>query len=138
MLPRCISPAVRTSVAIAVLALAGCAFDVSRVDRHPTSFAAASDPSTTWTLLQDRQIDVGSGFPTHLKANTHWMLTGHVPEGDVYATKDQIVTVGASNIFEAQAVVKDAALVGFYLPVEHSIVPVAPPISLPIKKGNQQ
>jgi hypothetical protein len=45
--------------------------------------------------------------------------------GEVFATKDQIVTVEASNIYEAQLIVANRCIVGFYLPVEKKFVPVS-------------
>jgi len=99
----------------------GCAFDISHVQRVPTSFVSASG-GPDWMLDQDQSIGVGSGFPTRLRHGTRWQLAGRVPEGDVYRTGDQIVTVEASNIFEAMLVVQSNRVAGFYLPVEHSFV----------------
>jgi hypothetical protein len=116
-----------------VLAIAGCAFDISHVQRVPTTFVAASG-GPDWTLDQDHSIGVGSGFPTQLRHGTHWQLVGRVPEGDVYHTSDQIVTVEASNIFEAMLVVQGVQVAGFYLPVEHSFVAASDRPALPIER----
>lgn len=121
--------------AFVVIALSGCAFDISQVTRTPTNFRDASGPG--WTLRQAESIDVGSGFSTRLRQGTKWRLAGHVPQGDVYRTDDQIVTVEASNIYEAMVVVRDDKLVGFYLPVEHSFVAASNAILLPMERGPQ-
>ena len=55
---------------------------------------------------------------------------GSIPQGEVYRTTDQIVTVVGPNVFEAQIVVRDGALVGFYLPVERAYTPASEPREL--------
>ena len=124
-------------VAGLVSLVAGCAFDVSHVERVQTTFQSAAANGPGWTLRQKQSIDVGSGFPTVLRQDTHWQLVGHIPQGDVYKTSDQIVTVEASNIFEAMAVLQGDKLTGFYLPVEASFVAASPPIALPLERGTQ-
>jgi hypothetical protein len=120
-----------------ICTLVGCAFDVSHVAQLPTSFVAASG-SQDWTLDRDQSISVGSGFPTRLQHGTRWQLAGHVAQGDVYRTADQIVTVEASNVFEAMLVVQGDQVAGFYLPVEHSFVASGDHPALPIRVGNPQ
>jgi len=123
----------------AFMSLASCAFDISRVTRTPTTFQAqAASEDRAWTLTQDESIGVGSGFPTRLRQGTHWQLAGHIPEGDVYRTSDQIITVEASNIFEAMVVLQGDKLAGFYLPVEHSFVVATDKVVLPIQWRKQQ
>jgi hypothetical protein len=119
-------------------AIFGCAFDVSYVTRVPTEFQASVPDRPGWTLRQDQSIGVGTIFPTKLRSGTRWQLAGHTPQGDVYRTGDQIVTVEASNIFEALVVMQGDRLVGFYLPVEHSFVAATNPMALPIERGAQQ
>ncbi len=121
-----------------VCAISGCAFDISHVERVPTAFQAAAPSGPGWTLRQDQSIGVGTGFPTRLRQGTRWQLAGHCPQGDVYRTSDQIVTVEAANIFEAMAVMQGDKLAGFYLPVEHSFVAATNPVTLPVERGTQQ
>jgi len=121
-----------------LVATAGCAFDISHVTRVPTAFQATSPDGPGWTLLQDQSIGVGSGFPTKLRRGTRWQFAGHVAQGDVYRTSDQIVTVEASNIYEAMVVMRGDKLAGFYLPVDHAFVAATSPVTLPIKPGTQQ
>jgi hypothetical protein len=119
-----------------VFLASGCAFDISHVTQTPTTFQArAAGEDSAWTLTQNESIGVGSGFPTKLRQGTHWQLTGRIPEGDVYRTSEQIVTVEASNIFEAMVVMQGDKLTGFYLPVEQSFVAATEKIALPIERG---
>ena len=112
----------------------GCAFDVSYVRTTPVTFTAQSDCAKPWVLQRPESVGVGSGFATFLKPGTSWHCLGSVPMGQVFATRDQIVTVEASNIYEAQLVVSDGRLVGFYLPVDRAFVAVNPPVSLQVEE----
>jgi hypothetical protein len=124
---------------VAILCMiSGCAFDVSYVKRVPTEFQASAASGPGWTLRQDQSIGLGSGFPTKLRQGTRWQLAGHIPQGDVYRTGDQVVTVEASNIYEAMAVMQGDKLTGFYLPVEHNFAAATNPVTLPIERGAQQ
>ncbi|HEY6432596.1 MAG TPA: hypothetical protein VIZ17_11500 [Acetobacteraceae bacterium] len=118
-------------------AISGCAFDVSHVTRVPTEFQATAPNGSGWTLRQGQSIGVGSGYSTVLQRGTRWRLAGHITQGDVYRTSDQIVTVEASNIFEAMVVIQGDRLAGFYLPVEHSFVAATEPVTLSIERGTQ-
>jgi hypothetical protein len=113
-------------------ALGGCAFDVVSVPQSPVVFNASTG-SNGFVLTQDLTVHIGTGFATRLRANTGWHRVGTTVFGDVYATQDQIVTVEASNIYEAQIVVSDLRkLVGFYLPVEHTYVALKEPLPIVI------
>ncbi len=108
----------KAALITATAVLAGCAFDVSFVKSEPAQFTAAAGCGPGWTLLGDESVAMGTGFATRLKAGTRWRCIGTVEAGQVYRTDDQVVTVEASNIYEAQAVIDTGRLVGFYLPVE--------------------
>ena len=113
-------------------ALGGCAFDVVSVPQSPVVFNATTGVKG-FVLMQDLKVHIGTGFATRLRANTSWHKVGATVFGDVYTTQDQIVTVEASNIYEAQIVVSGIRnLVGFYLPVEHSYVSLKEPLPLTI------
>jgi len=81
-------------------------------------------------------VGLGTGFPTHLKAGTRWHRVGQIQYGTVYSTKDQIVEVEASNIYEAQLVMTDQTVKGFYLPVEKTFTPASHPVSIAIEPIN--
>jgi len=133
---RCAPVRVRVSLLAALLCLgaAGCAFDVSRLQKTPTRFEA-EQAGAEWILNEDVTIWLGTGFPTKLRKNTHWSMVGKVPEGDVFRTHDQLVTAEASNIYEAWPVMQADLLVGFYLPVEHAFAAARPPVQLARSQG---
>ena len=116
--------------------LTGCMFDVSHVKLAPVSFAAITGPAHSFVLNQNVDASLGTGFPTRLDALTRWHQVGTTEYGDVFATKDQIVTVEASNIYEAQLVVSNRCITGFYLPVDVKFVSVGHPIPIEIKSFN--
>ena len=116
--------------ASSLLLMAGCAFDISHVKQLPANFTVAFDSSEEFILNHDLKIPLGSGFPTRLKAGTRWRQVGQIPQGDVFATKDQIVTVEASNTWEALLVVANRCITGFYLPGEKTFVTTVHPIPI--------
>lgn len=80
----------------------------------------------TFRLIQTAEVALTTGYSTTLRANTTWQLVGTVTQGEVYRTRDQVVTVEGANIHEGYIVVDQGVLVGFYLPVERTFSPVAP------------
>lgn len=136
-LNRTLSNPVRYALRVlSLLFLAGCAFDVSHVRQQPVQFRAVTSAFREFVLLQEVKVKLGSGFPTVLKAGTRWRQIGSVEQGDVYATKDQVVMVEASNNYEAQLVVAGSCVKGFYLPVEKTFVAVSKSILLPVTQTN--
>ena len=121
---------------VCVLAISGCAFDVSYVKKVPASFALVIGSEPDFVLGQEVKVGLGTGFPTRLKAGTRWHQVGQTESGSVFATKDQIVTVEASNIYEAQLVVSNRCIAGFYLPVEKQLAPVSHPIPIDFDNTN--
>ena len=110
--------------------LCGCAFNVISVRQSPAHYQPVADSTSAWTLEQTTKVRLKEGFATDLKAGTTWRLVGHVDEGNVLHTADQVVTVEASHQYEADIVVKDNRLVGFYLRVEHTFTPSDPPVAI--------
>lgn len=113
-----------------LLYLNACAFDIVHVKQTPTNIVPQNDPSANFTLEKEAMVSLGTGYSRILKANTNWALVGSLPEGGVFKTKDQILTVEGSNIFEAYIVVESNKLVGFYLPVEGTFSPLKNPLPL--------
>lgn len=111
-----------------------CAFDVVRLKQYPVEIRNSSVCIESFTLTQDTKIDVGPGYSRTLKSGSRWECVGEIPQGKIYKTKDQILTVEASNVFEANIVVADQSLIGYYLPVERSFSPLDTPQKLPLKK----
>lgn len=124
---------VLAGIVVTLLLAPGCAFDVVSVKQEPASFTAQSGDATSFVLTHEVTAHFGTGFPTKLKANTAWSQAGTTQFGHVFTTRDQIVKVEASNIHEAQIVVNDNRLAGFYLPVEKAFVALSKPIPLETK-----
>jgi hypothetical protein len=65
-----------------------------------------------------------------------WHPAGALPQGGVFKTQDQVLTVEGSNIHEAYIVVKEARLVGFYLPANGTYSPLEQPVDLQLLTSN--
>jgi hypothetical protein len=116
--------------------LTGCAFDVTHVKQLPVAFASNTENTEIFILNHDVKATLGTGFATRLKAGTRWQQDGNTEYGKVFATKDQIVTVEASNTYEAELVVSNQYITGFYLIVEKTFAPVTRPIHIEIQTSN--
>ncbi len=114
----------------AAVLLGGCAFDVIRIQQVPATLEAATRPAPEWTLSQDVNVRLHEGFAALLKSGTTWHAIGRIPQGDVYRTSDQIVTVEASNVYEAALVLNADVIVGFYLIVEHTFTAADPQVEI--------
>lgn len=94
------------------------------VVQEPTQLTPATEKS--FRLTQAAEVGLATGYSTTLRANTTWQQVGTVPQGEVYRTRDQVVTLEGEHIHEGYIVVNQGALVGFYLPVERTFSPVTP------------
>jgi hypothetical protein len=122
-----------------VIALSGCAFDISYVNQTPAAFTMATGTANDDFILQESvDVRLGTGFPTHLKAGTRWHRVGQTQYGTVYSTKDQIVQVEASNAYEALLVMTDQTIKGFYLVVEKTFAQASNPVRVTIHPINNQ
>lgn len=120
--------------AVPLLALlSSCAFDVIHVNQVPTQLEVAVSSKNSFELQQEVKVNLPSGYSRLLKKGTIWDFVGTTSQGDVYKSKDQVLTVEASNIHEAYIVVSSGKLVGFYLPVERSFSALGS-VSLPVKE----
>lgn len=121
----------KVAYALPLALLVGCASEVYRV---PTQFSVSTDAAV---IVLDRDLTVRPtlGDPATLKAGSTWVHVGQVPEGPVYAIKNDVFMVKGRNAHEAQCVVADGGkLIGFFLPVERAFVPVDPRVQLPINR----
>jgi hypothetical protein len=101
-----------------------CAFDLVHVKQLPTRLDTTQQRKNSFILEQEEKIDLGTGYSRNLKAKTKWDYVGTIEKGDVFKTKDQVLTVEASNIHEAYIVISSGKLIGFYLPVEKTFSPL--------------
>lgn len=117
------------AVVAASTLLAGCAFDVIHVKQETVQFKPAAEPRPVLTLQDDVKVSIGDfGSATPLKKGTTWRKVGEIDAGNVLATQDQVVTVQASNAYEAEPVVAHGEVVGFFLVVQQTFTPADPPV----------
>lgn len=83
-------------------------------------------PAPQYALQTPVTIRTSRSTVTHLKAGTIWELLGSIPQGDVYGTRDQVVTINHSKGREAFIVVYENKVLGFYLPVDKTFVTSQP------------
>jgi hypothetical protein len=116
--------------ALSLALVVGCAAEVQRV---PTQFTASAG-AAGFAIERDITVTPTLGDPATLKAGSTWTQVGRVPEGPVYAIKNDVFMVKGRNAHEAHCVVVDGKLIGFFLPVEGAFVPVSPQVQLPINR----
>jgi hypothetical protein len=100
--------------------LTGCAV---KQDLVALTSAPAGEPLRK-TLASPVELQLDTGYRRTLKQGSLWTFSGRVPQGDVYQPYLDVFTVEGAHIHEAYLVVDGAALVGFYLPAEHSYSPL--------------
>ena len=120
------------------LLINACAFDVVRIDQTPVHFRADTEHCRNFILKDQINFTVGPGYKRTLKQGTRWICTGAIEQGSVFKTMDQVLTIEASNIYEANIVVTNQTLIGFYLPVEQSFYDIGKPQKLAIEEINEQ
>lgn len=121
----------RTAGLLVTLLSAGCA---SEVYREPTQFIAASERGER-VMVVTQAVDVtpSSGYTRTFKAGSRWRYVGRIPQGRVYAVKDDVFTLEGKHMHEAHCVLADdSMLVGFFLPVEQAFTPLSTPVRLPV------
>jgi hypothetical protein len=116
--------------------LNACAFDLFHIEQIPTQIKSTNLSKPSFELEKEVNFVLDKGFTRKLKQGTKWNYVGTISYGDVFRTKDQILTVEASNIYEAYIVVSAGKLVGFYLPVERSYSPLGDSQILYMKEIN--
>jgi len=104
--------------------ISGCSVKYTPVVMETTT------PKPMWTLTEKIDVRLESGSTTHLKPDTTWEHVGTIEQGEVYKTKDQIVTVKGANMFEAYLVISEERIVGFYLPVENGYTRISKSIEI--------
>ncbi len=113
-------------IVISIALIFGCAFNLADVQYQPVRMEAVGGKITQFILDADTPIHgAPCGYSRILRKGTKWEAVGKVAEGVVYRSRDQILTVECSNVFEAYLVVTEKSLVGFYLPVEKAFSPLS-------------
>ena len=113
-----------------LLMMSACAFNVRIMHKSPAQLVPEPPSEQVWTLTTGTPAILPVGRATTLKGGTLWRRIGRIEEGDVMRTKDQVVFVEASNSYQADIVVRDGKLVGFYLPVDLAFAPCSPPMPI--------
>jgi hypothetical protein len=116
--------------ALAAVWLGGCAFNVISIRQTPAQFTPTPEATAAWMLAAPVKVRLQEGYAAPLKNGTTWRQVGRIAQGDVFHTADQVVTVEASHQHEADIVVADGRVVGFYLRVEHSFAAADPPADI--------
>lgn len=101
------------------LLIAACAPPVTQLPAH-----LAPSTGKSFRLTHEVEAHISTGHPTTLRANTRWELVGTITRGEVYRTRDQVVTLRGDGVHEGYIVLRERALVGFYLPVERAFCPI--------------
>jgi len=104
-----------------LLFLNSCSGHVKQV---PTQIEPAPIIKSSFVLVKEVNFTLNLFYSRKLNAGTTWDFVTTITQGDVFKTKDQILTLEASNIFEAYIVISSNNLVGFYLPVEKTFSPL--------------
>lgn len=110
-----------------IITLSACAFDLVHIGKQDRQIETQIPSLTSFRLEKEVTVKLNIGYSRTLQKDTTWTYVGTIPEGDVFKTNDQILTVEASNIYEAYIVVSSGKLIGFYLPVEHAYSPLDKP-----------
>ena len=118
-------------VACLLAVLAACAAEVQRTPSAAPAIAAGANPRVI-RLERDVLINLHTGYTRTLKRDARWVSVGAIAQGEVFKPEGQVLTVEGAHVHEAYMVVSDGKLVGFYLPVKNSFVPLVPPRALPI------
>jgi hypothetical protein len=122
-------------IAILTLLASGCAFDVMHPKEIPAQFEASPPSDQVLTLQNDVSVKLISSWASKLKKGTRWRVVGHIEQGEILKTQDQVVAVTGSNMYEAEPVIKDGKIVGFFLILENSFTPANPPKTLELVAG---
>lgn len=115
----------------------GCAFDVIKIKKIPVQPDTSFPPKEMIVVEENLIIELSTGYKRTIEKGTKWKYVSQISYGDVFKTKDQILTIEGSNIYEAFIVVSEKQLVGFYLPVEQAFSPLSKPISFKHKMVDQ-
>jgi hypothetical protein len=120
-------------LALLCIAASGCPFDVYHLSSTPTRFTRDIESPNSFVLKDEVLITAAPcGYIRALRKGSRWEQCGVIPEGEVYKTRDQVLTIECSHVYEAYVVVSDGHLSGFYLPVEKEYVSLPAKMKLPL------
>lgn len=119
----------KTMTALIVLGfvLGGCA---QRIVQTPADLDSARPANAAAAVVADADTQIRSsvGVARTVARGTVWDYAGRIGEGIVYIPRDTVLTVEGADVSEAYLVLRDAQIVGFYLPVQGTFSPVSEPV----------
>jgi len=113
--------------------VAACAPEVVRIPVAAPAQAGTRQHADAIVLAREATVVVGTGYDRTLAAGSRWRFVGVLAEGAVYKAAQGVLTLEGANIHEAYLVIRDGALVGFYLPVERAFSPLKSVVPLSIR-----
>ena len=109
----------------------GCAPEVVK---SPTEISlASSEQPKTIQIVDKTVVTFSSGYSEIIKSGSTWKLVGTIPQGDVYKIVDDVFIIEGAHIHEANIVINNGELVGYYLPALKSYSEAREPVVLIIK-----
>jgi hypothetical protein len=118
--------------------LLGCSFAIAAcaqaVKQEPAAALQPAERAKQFRVAQGLDVRLDTGFTTHIKSQTTWSLVGTLAQGEVYKSRDQVLTVEGADVHEAYLVMAGDELVGFYLPVEHAFARISPARPLSVER----
>ena len=96
------------------------------VKQQPAGVMQPAQAPKQFLVLEEVEVRLSTGYKTTIRPQTNWALAGTIAQGEVYKSRDQVLTVEGYDVHEAYLVVSGDELVGFYLPVEHNFAPISP------------
>jgi hypothetical protein len=115
--------------ALSAVWLGGCAFNIISVRQSPARYEAVA-AGGGWSLVTAVRVGLPEGKSSPLKTQSVWHQVGRIEQGDVFHTTDQNVWVVASHQHEADIVVRDGRIVGFFLVYERTFAPADKPVDI--------
>lgn len=90
--------------------------------------------AATFQIKTGVRFTLPTGYSRELPAGSSWQATGRLPQGIVYRPLNTVFTIEGRQAHEAQLVIDNGRLVGFYLPAEGRYSSLDVPIQLPLKE----
>lgn len=126
------SACLRVIFLLSFFAATGCASDIQRVSSGFTP--ASGEARRVIVMTMNTEVQPSSGYKRILMNGSKWKFIGHVLQGSVFEIQNDVFMLEAKHMHQAHIVLSsDDRLVGFFLPVEESFVPLSPAIPLSVK-----
>ncbi|MGF6773583.1 hypothetical protein P3T18_006097 [Paraburkholderia sp. GAS199] len=121
--------------ALTVLLLSACAPAVPVQSTQLTPFDTTRQHERV-RVAKSVSIWLSTGFSRKVNAGTVWRPIGDLPQGLVLRPVNGVFTIEGRQVHEADLVVKENQLVGFYLPGESHFSALQPSQPITIEKIN--